>query len=166
MGGESRQQLPQAYRRFLHQHIRYMCVCVCVREREEGKCMLCVCILLFVFTCVRVLDDNTARPRRHVSPHARCTVALARGIFISLCVGLFIVSQALSQMCNFIAPLYPAAWVHMICCLFLLLPCSPPPPPPHHTCLLQRAAVSKHMKAPPHPPTPTSRRTLSCKVSG
>lgn len=85
------------------------------------------CTLLSICTCIRtwaqaltvfvfVLDDNMLRPRCHVSPYAQSTVALARGIFISLCVGLFIGSQALSQMCT---ATVPPAWAY--CMLLLLL---------------------------------------------
>lgn len=48
-----------------------------------------------------------------MSPYAPSTVALAPGPFISLCAGLFIVSQALSQMCTATAP---PAWLHILCC--------------------------------------------------
>lgn len=83
-----------------------------------------------------------------VSPYAAGTVALARGIFISLCVGLFIVSQALSQMCTATAP---AAWVHTVGCTSSS---------PIHTHMdahvLQRAVPGPH----------ESMGTLSCKVRG
>lgn len=86
--------------------------------------------------------------------HAQSTVALARGIFILLCVGLFIVSQALSQMCTFTALLHPPAWhTYTLLLLFLLLP-------PLHTHLLQGAAVPKHIG----PRTPGG--TPSCEVKG
>lgn len=52
---------------------------------------------------VFVLDDITGHPQS--------TVVLAWGSFISLCAGLFIDSQALTQMCAVIAP---PAWVHML----------------------------------------------------
>ena len=86
-----------------------------------------------------VLDGST---RCHVSPYTPSTVALAPGPFISLCAGLFIVSQALSQMCTATAP---PAWLHMLCCatpssllLILLL----------FMCTSYREQLSKNILAP------------------
>ena len=62
---------------------------------------------------VRVLFVLDGSARHHVSPYAPSTVELAPGPFISLCARLFIVSQALSQMCTATAP---PAWLHMLCC--------------------------------------------------
>lgn len=129
-------QQPQAYHCFLHQQM------TCVKEKSLQALVhfhVCACVSPGPTVFMLVLDNNMVHPRCHVSPHARSTVALAQGVFILLCVGLFIVTRALSQMCNFIALLYPPALVHMTCS-------SPPPPPPLHTRLLQRAAVSKHIE--------------------
>lgn len=63
--------------------------------------------------------DDTVHTGFSTGPRTESTVALARGIFILLCIGLFIVNQALSQMCTlFTAPLCPPAWVHMLGCPF------------------------------------------------
>lgn len=81
------------------------------------------------------------------------TVALAKGMFSSLCVRLFIGSQALTQMCS--ATVLPA-WVHMLLFLlhpllvFLILKHTVPP-------------VSRYYKA-PHPLKTTC--TPSWKVRG
>ena len=124
---------------FLHQ-----CACVCVRVK--GGCACCVFIFkkkhLCPFAHVRVLFVLDGSTRCHVSPYTPSTVALAPGPFISLCAGLFIVSQALSQMCTATAP---PAWLHMLCCatpssllLILLL----------FMCTSYREQLSKNILAP------------------
>lgn len=105
---------------------------------RELKPLLCLCLSL---------SKNTVRPRCHVSPYAQSTVALARGIFISLCVGLFIGSQALSQMCT---ATVPPAWVYGMLLLLLLFTNISP------------AESSYHKTSWP----PNTMGTLSCKVRG
>lgn len=75
---------------------------------------------VFVFA----FDDNAVRPRCHVSPYTQSTVALAWGIFIPLCAGLFIVSLGIES----------DVYHHCSSSMHIFSTALPPPPPLHtHT---------------------------------